>query len=658
MERTVHPHILLTTEKLDGLRSLDEVRAGTREGHGAQLWAEALAGAQTDLRAAPLLPSSIFPGRDPLQARHANRDYTICRAVQLRLHRDAIAALLTGDARFAEAALRQMEALFDTELWPEWRDMAHQVQGLPADLRTGMFAKSVALAYDWLHPMLTGQQRERILQGIERCAIRPFLRSAEAGAWWFRGTTNWTTCVTGGLGIAGMALGDDHPEARRLVELSMPVMRDYLKVLGPEGEFNESVAYSTSMEAPVTYWMAHRCHTGGGDDMLRQPVFSKFARWHMHFVVPPGCMVPFGDAHPGAPPIVGMFAALAAATRDGVLQWFYLNHCAPSERRDPVMEMLWFDPTVEPVSPEGRMPRGRAYAAHGACVSSRTDWDPRSTPCVVYSKGGHGAEAHGNHDAGQVCIEAHGEPLIVDLGAPSIYPADFFGPNRWRYYNAGACGHNVLLFGGREMRSGPEDKARMLEAAFDERKGGWWTLDLAGVYEGVLSARRTVVHLLPGVVVVLDDARLRQCDDISLRWHTADRCEPDAQGNFTVRAARASLSARILTLDAGTVAFSREEHLYAPPFDKDRMGEPLEHRRESFVRAQLTGSACRLLSLFAVFGPGQAPQPWKHGPGAWSVETPDGRVEVTAGDTMLRVHNAASGHGWRVDLCPPSAFPP
>ena len=46
-------------------------------------------------------------------------------------------------------------------------------------------------------------------------------------------------------------------------------------------------------------------------------------------------------------------------------------------------------------------------------------------------------------------------------------------------------------------------------------------MDLTAAYDGVKSARRTVVHLLPRIAVVLDEGELDESEEISLRWHTA-----------------------------------------------------------------------------------------------------------------------------------------
>ena len=100
------------------------------------------------------------------------------------------------------------------ELWERIEAAATAYMGYPADLRTGMLGRDVAVAFDWLHPLLGEADRSAVVEGLDRCAIGPFFRSAEMDAWWIHSGHNWTTCVAGGLGVAGMALlGDAHPDS-------------------------------------------------------------------------------------------------------------------------------------------------------------------------------------------------------------------------------------------------------------------------------------------------------------------------------------------------------------------------------------------------------------------------------------------------------------
>lgn len=640
----MRPHILITADSQPGLRSAADLRAAVREDHGRQLWTAIEAQVTADLGTEPILPSSLFPGRDAIQAKHANRDYTVCAAAGQRVLRAALGHLITGREDYRDLALEQIESLLDAEAWPEWRDMAHGEN--PADLRTGMLAHDIGLAYDWLHTSLTAEQRGNIIEGIDRCAIQPFWHSAKREAWWTQThrMNNWLTCVVGGLGVAGMALDEDHPDAQKLVDYSLPRLQKYLTIYGPEGEFNESVAYANATILPADYFAAYRYQTCGGENLLGKNPFPAACRWMIYLTFPPGRVADFGDAHIDAPPMVQHFAAVAAATCDPILQWFYLQH-AP--RIPDPRQLLWYDHTLEPISPQGQFPLGKAFSTHGACISSRTDWDSRSTACVVYGKAGR-ESSHQNDDSGQLCIDGYGCRLIVDPGSPSMYPADFFGEHRRQYYNASVRGHNLLLFGDREMRSTPDARGRILCAEFDDARGACWQLDLTAAYEGIRSVRRSVVHLLPGFIVVLDEAELESDESISLRWHTVDRCTPDDLGHFVVASDDIHLSARVLSLDSAALHFARCEHEYRAPYDQGRMGDPLEQRRESYVETSLTANSCRLLSLFSLFGPGVEAAAWVDADEGWEIVSPDGLCRVSADDNRLTV--STEDKSWQIKL--------
>ena len=639
----MRPRIFVTGEKAQGLRSLEELRRSLRSGHPKVLWDEIVAGAEADAGTEPIVPSTMTPGRDRVQAQEANRDWVVCNAAGQRVMRAALVALVTGESRYRYEALRQMAVLFDREQWPEWSDLAHT--GTPADLRTGMLSQACALAYDWLHSLLSDSQRRFVVEGIDRCGIVPYFESIEMGAWWANCSNNWLPCIVGGLGIAGMALGEDHPRSEELVDFAQPRMLGYLSNYGPEGEFNESVGYAAATMLPATYFAAHRFWSGGKENVLGGPPFPEACRWYMHFILPPGRNVAFGDSNWDAPPMVAHFAAVADAARDPILQWFYLHHLIDSKRRNLCLELLWLDPSLAPAPPEGRMPHGRAFRAHGGCISSRTDWHPRSTACVVCGKT-HGNEGHGHCDAGQVVIDGWGQRLVIDPGSPSNYPADFFGPNRNRYYNAGALGHNILVIGGREVVDDEAHRSKLQDYEFDDQKGGHWVIDLTGLYDGARMVRRSVAHLTPGIVVVLDEADLAQKEDISLRWHTVAPVAPDPIDRLMVCGNGVHLTARVMSLDGHAVGLTSGQHEYQPPFDRGRLGEPLTQRRESFVEARLTADRCRLLSLFAVFAPGEPPDMWVAAGDVIGIETTEGRVEVTLTPYTVCAAHLQSGRQW------------
>ena len=654
---TTHPSIFLGTEPGPSRRSLDQVRDAIASDYGARLWQTVRQGAEQSAGTPPLLPGTALPGRPAEQIKHANADHSICQAVVRRLLRAALVYLLSGEERFRQDALAQIEALLDAERWPQWLDFAHGM--FEADLRTGQLGAAVALTYDWLYPHLSPAERSMIVEGLDRCAIRPYLATAKTGPHWLTRPSNWMTVVVGGLGIVGMVLGADHDQADRLVEMAQPRMEDYLTVIGPQGEFNESVGYSGSMLYPVRYFAARHSVTAGAEDRLADHPFPQACRWLMHATVPPGHAVPFGDSHPRGTLLIGYFAPIASATRDGVLQWFMetcglIHDPATDPTHVDALDLIWYDPTLAATPPDAApdqttaLPLGAVFPGEGGLVSSRSSWtDPDAV--VVHGKAGR-EFIHEHLDDGQLIIDAGQASLIIDLGSPSSYPANFFGECRARYYNASVAGHNLLQIGGREMTIDKPRPGTFLHTAF-EQHGAAWSIDLTGAYRDVQSVRRSVIHLLPDLVAVLDECESARAEPVVLRWHTADRAEIDAAGSFRVEAHGPSGPVRLLgqicPLAGDTAAFRRDQHAYHAPYDRTRLDEPLKQRRESFVTAEAQASRLRLLTLFVIVRPGSTVPSWppERDGDTWRVPNACGDATVSVSATALTASTAGATVG-------------
>jgi len=650
----MRPHIYLTSDKVGQLRSVEEFKTGIQSGLGHRLWTGVLTRAEADLHKDPLTPSSEFPEREAIHARHSNADWTVCFAAGQRILRAALVFLATGDDAFKAVALRQIGCLFDLKDWPLWCDHAHLHQGSPpVDLRTGMLCTDLSLAYDWLHSSLSESERLTMVEGIDRRGIQPYLERLPQKPFWLTSRHNWTTCVVGGLGKTGMALGEDHPQSRELIDIALPIMRDCLKAYGPEGEFNESVGYAGAIQLLVTFFTSYRYHTRDRENELVSGPFPDACRWVMHLTSPPGNTVPFGDAHRGRPVAAQYFAAVAAATRDPVLQWFFVHHHeAEQKMRHDVHATLFYDDTVPAEPLEGSTPLGHAYHTYGKCISSRTDWNPTTTACMVTSKAGREVN-HAHNDVGQVCIDGYGEPLIIDLGS-CLYPSHEFHDRIHEFYNYSGFGHNIPMVGGRELRMTPDAQGRIVDSFFDRDNGAWWVLDTTAAYHDVRSIVRTVIHFFPGIVIVMDRIDLEHPEGITLKWHTVDRCEPTDHGAFLVQGQRARLTARVVNLTGGRLSHHRGQHVYKAPYDRNRLGELQTQKNESFIETQTTGSTVRLLSLFSVAGPGEESSLWQEtNPARWTIKTGQGTVRVDAISEQLSVRNLNTGVSLTATACPP-----
>ncbi len=602
-----------------------------------------LATARASVTEDPLTAYTPLAERSPENIRQGNREYVITHAAGQRVLSCALAALLTEDRSYKDAAMRQVETLFDPSAWPEWQDIHHRrVHGLDADLRTGQLCRDLGLAYDWLHPMLSESERSALLEGIDRRGIQPYLRAVEHSAGWLDNMNNWMTCIVGGLGVCGMALAGEHDEAQRLIDLALPRMERYLEQYGPEGEFNENPAYAGSSGAPVVFFSAYRYFREDPEIPPQLALLRKHCIWEMYMTLPPGIIVPFGDCKPDRPASynTSWFPAVAAATRDSVLQGFYLQHNTPGafggqESRDPVTELMFYDATLSPASPDFRtFPLGRFFPAHSGIISSRTDWNPKTAACVVMSKAGHGGVNHTHPDAGQVLIQGYGRRLVRDLGSVD-YPSE----NKRNFYHFSSRGHNLLTFNDRELVWAREHRARVLHAFFDKALGGAWTIDSTELHEEAVFVRRSVMHFLPGIVAVLDEAHFTRPGILRVRWHPETSVAPDKRGAFRIRNHDVTLSGKIVNLDGSEFRTCAGRHRYEPPYDRDRMGNPLPQRREPFFDGLIESDRCRILTLFAVHGPGAAIGDWTKQGNAWYMDQADGPVEVALShETMQTGH--------------------
>lgn len=76
--------------------------------------------------------------------------------------------------------------------------------------------------------------------------------------------------------------------------------------------------------------------------------------------------------------------------------------------------------------------------------------------------GGDNAERHNHNDLGHINLALNQEWILVDMGAPQGYTADFFGPKRYEYLLASSRGHNCPLIGGHEQRAGKDAAGRVI----------------------------------------------------------------------------------------------------------------------------------------------------------------------------------------------------
>ena len=639
-----YPSIFLVKKKTEGFTSIEDLKYLNQEGHQGRLWSDFMKKLDQDFQVPHLDPSTDFPGRDPIQLKHANVSYDMARGVCERMARSCLMFLITENEKYKDLVMDQIKALFDEELWPMWCDKAHvRSEGPQVDIRTFRISMWVALCFNWMHSYLSEEEKVSIIEGLDRRAIQPFWQRLAQRPSWYVHRHNWFTNMFGGMGITAMALGDYHPETQRILDTIVPEMIDFHNIIGDQGEFNEPPGYAGAVRFSVEFAEALRYFTKNQVNLLKEKPFPQLCYWMMYHTLPPGRLTAFGDTPVNKSlSFPAVIAAVANAADDRTLQWYYLENFV---KMTSPMELLWFNPDVGTESPDGKLPLGRAYSAYGADFISRTSWDPEITACVVYGKVGRETN-HDDNDVGQILIDGFGERLIIDPGKPDpIYPKDYFGKSQYQYYTRSSKGHNVIVIDNQEMISEPNSIARgeTIRSWFNDSIGSSWAWELTPVYKNAHRVTRKVAHLFPAVIVVHDEVVLPTKSDIDLRWHTFSPPVINESGNFYAKNNQAAIVAKVISLDQRTLSFSTGNHEFKSPYHLTRQGDPLIQHYEPFVKISTEGNQCSILSLFAVVeNKGDLPI-WEKTDTGWKLTSQDETFKIDRLPTSLRIHSLKTG---------------
>lgn len=638
-----HPSIFLIANDIDDFSSVAGLKNIRKGGHQEVLWQDLLSKSIKDFEVPYIDPTVDFEGRSPVHLKHANVSYDMERGLTERLSRSSLLFAITKEPKYKDLVMRQVYALKDTTLWPMWCDQAHIGGGKPyVDIRTCRISMAVALAYNWMYDSLSEEEKKLIVGLIDSRAIKPFWEKLKQKPHWYTHRHNWFTNIYGGMAITAMALGKDHPDTEKLLEEIVPEMIEFNKTFGEMGEFNEPPGYSGAVRFSFEFAEAYRYYTKNGRNLLKEKPFPQACYWILNHTLPPGRLTAFGDTKPNrGMSSLAIMAAAANANQDGILQDYYLNNF---ESMNSTLELLWFNPNLTRVSPQGKLPLGIAYKEHGADLISRTSWDNESTHCIVYGKAGREVN-HDDNDVGQLLIDGFGERLIIDSGKPEpIYPKDYFSKDQYNYYTRSSKGHNVLVIGGQEMISEPNLTARgeLVKTWFNESIGSYWEVDLTNVYDNAIEVKRTVAHLFPGIVLVHDNAILPKEDSIKLRWHTANTLFLNELGEFSVRNNNAFLQAKIVELDNKSLTFNQESHEFKAPYNLTRQGDPLVQNYEPYVEVSVYGKSASILSIFSV-SEFEADNPkWQKNEDGWKITIEEEEYTIKTDGTSFELSSMES----------------
>ncbi len=520
-----HPRLLFTTA------DVASVRARAHTPVLEPVTGRLLARAESQLHAPPLIPSITKRGEpDPPGEQ---KGLACARALQGRVLTYAMAFTLTGDRKYRDAAVAELRHAIDD--WRIWVDTAHAP---PYDLMNGELCMTFGLAYDWLYPDLSADERTELRRGVERRGLRAYIdaTSGPRPAMFVAAHHNWNPVCNGGAAVLALALGDESELSEPALKIAVPAMDKYWEHLGADGGWDEGTGYWTygHRYAFIAADALRRSGRPGGAE--RFALTGARATGYFPLVFNPGTVLTagFGDSNSRVNDPILYF--LGREYRNPDFIWFQDRATPRAATRDgwpeEALTLLW-RPADGAWLPEKQaaftpsLPPTYVFPSIGWALMAPRQPDP---PFFLSLKNGSLAANHTHLDLNHVSIGTADTSLAVELGSRS-YPADYFGAQRYTYYELTTAGHNTVLVGGKGQVRGRSGTVRgpITGSLFEALVG---VADQA--YErDTPRARRHVVFVDKRYWVLLDEIETSQPETIDIRFHTYGTVRQAGEGRWT-----------------------------------------------------------------------------------------------------------------------------
>ncbi len=504
-----HPRLLFPAAELDGVRAtLSTTRRAAYE----------------DLRRAADEALSLEPMPRPdfdrfdKETEYARRR-TAYRASYQQFtrvyHRGAVPMalmyLLSGDERYGEAAKRHVLQL------TEW-----ETDGI-ASLEEGFdeiglrICRVLPQCYDWLYPLFTEDERQRVRTALIEHGNRMLARLER------RDFLNYSAYshdgrLPGYLCEFAIVMADE-PEAERWLDYALrALLTVFPHWAGKDGGWAEGVSYALSYNERFITPMESLVRATGYD-LWKKAYFRNMRHFLTACVAPNGEIMPFGDGEHGrvATRADGLRSILhfhALKYQDPVTRWWIEQLPSRDDawsRVGPVHRLILPD-TLEPRRPDD-VPPDRAFFGVGWAALHSDPTDPPRDLMLLFKSSPFGAVSHSHADQNSFAI-LHGGRALAGPGADR-FPQH--GSPFHTEYAQHTVAHNALLIDGRgQINRDAHATGRLTD--FKSLPGlGYVAGQAADCYgEPVRTYTRHALMIRPDLIVLVDD--LATDKPVSIDW--------------------------------------------------------------------------------------------------------------------------------------------
>ncbi len=488
----MHPHLLLTPEKLATLRTASQTTHHF-------LWERYL----QDLPRMKAMARGERPVEDPR--------YQGDLVPEL-----AFAWLMTNDRDNLELARKQLLKLTDLSQWASDEDLSYLI--------ASHFLFGIAIGYDWLYPELSRAERKQIAGFLGQQAEALYRSIRTERIWWrnqyFQNHSYSNTC---GLAFAAAALSGEDPRAGLWRTYSDQFFARVFEAMPADGGSLEGYAYAGyGGEYLLKYTLLARDLLG--KDYTGTPWMKNYASYMVHGLLPVRTetewAMTYGDGpRRGWTSTAQHLFVLAGFYRDPAAQWMgkMIIQLKPQGLGSHGwMMLLYYDPTVGEVNPAA-LPTFKSFPEIGQTMM-RSSWtDPDAmligfksgpfmgmtlSPNAVFDFG----TGHAATDAGSFQIFAEGKYWVIHPLYPGYKLTEDY--NTLLFKGTGQLGEQPGFGSAEALRFKHYPQIVHTESTrlFDYVAG-----DVTRAYHPALGLRRFVRHLLfvkPDILMVADEVAL------------------------------------------------------------------------------------------------------------------------------------------------------
>lgn len=348
-------------------------------------------------------------------------------AITVRIKSLSFAYLVTGDARYAEAARKMVMHLTK---WTHWTDRSYGAGQIKACLDTGHLTKCVGLFYDWCHDTLSEADRAAIRDALVEKGINMILEDVGR----YAPQTNGYAVLVSGLACAAVAIRPEDPRGGEYLAQAIELTRAAFDLFGKDGGLFEGPGYGTYLLDNFAHVLDAVTAAQVDSDLFEHPFLSTMAVYAISNLTPDGRVMPnFSDGRPvaGYPETMSILANRGCADSAWYLQ--QINSIKPST----LHQFLRFNPEVMNFQQPTFNP-SRPFVDIGYGIL-RDGYKPHR-PFLAFKSGPFNTHIGHNHfDHNSFVISYLGEWLIADRGYRARYKAEE------TKFSQGAMGHSTVV---------------------------------------------------------------------------------------------------------------------------------------------------------------------------------------------------------------------